>query len=273
MRVVAWNMKRGREATWRFLEELGPDIALLSEVGGIPKPVAAAFNVIEGTAVRKTGGPQAFRTALLARNEVLAATRLTSSRQWVDRELDRLARGHFPAASIHGSPRNLDVVSVYVPAWPVLEAAQLADLEDVDQVKGAKNPHVWGTDLLIDALAESDLSGSWLVGGDFNSCETLSSAGREFLARMSGLGLTDVLRASTGRLTPTFRHPRTKKVRNQIDHLFVTPALLGRLVKCEVGDADRVFGGRLSDHLPIIADFADEIQDPDPDDKDGPVAF
>jgi len=56
MRLVAWNMKSGREATWRFLEELGPDIALLSEVSGIPKLVSVAFNVIEGTAVRRTGG-------------------------------------------------------------------------------------------------------------------------------------------------------------------------------------------------------------------------
>ena len=45
------------------------------------------------------------------------------------------------------------------------------------------------------------------------------------------------------------------RIKHQIDHMFVTEALLSRLVTCKTGSQDRVFGSNLSDHLPVIADF------------------
>jgi len=73
---------------------------------------------------------------------------------------------------------------------------------------------------------------------------------------MTRSGYTECLRAWTGRLTPTFRNTADGAVRHQIDHLFVSGLLEKSLLKCEVGSAARVFNGGLSDHLPIIADFA-----------------
>ncbi len=74
---------------------------------------------------------------------------------------------------------------------------------------------------------------------------------------MNALGFYDCLRTFQGRLTPTFRSPRGGLVVHQLDHLYMTGALLGRLVGCDVGSAERVFGSipMLSDHLPIVADF------------------
>jgi exonuclease III len=40
-----------------------------------------------------------------------------------------------------------------------------------------------------------------------------------------------------------------------MDHLFVTKPLAGRLISCDTGPQEIVFGANLSDHLPLIADF------------------
>lgn len=79
---------------------------------------------------------------------------------------------------------------------------------------------------------------------------------REFLDRMRDLGLTEILRVSKGQLTPTYRNFKTGECRNQMDHLWVSADLAENLTSCEVGDARAVFDGGLSDHLPIIAEFA-----------------
>lgn len=67
----------------------------------------------------------------------------------------------------------------------------------------------------------------------------------------------DCLRMFKGKLTPTFRNPSGGKVIHQIDHFYVTPMLLSRLTRCDVGPAERGFESSpmLSDHLPIVADF------------------
>ena len=102
-----------------------------------------------------------------------------------------------------------------------------------------------------------------VVGGDFNSSETFDTLWRggprgnvEVMQRMNALGLRDCLRTFRGRLTPTFAHS-TGTLIHQLDHLYVTRRLLDRLVQCDVGSAERVFGTvpSLRDHLPIVADF------------------
>ena len=44
------------------------------------------------------------------------------------------------------------------------------------------------------------------------------------------------------------------RVIHQIDHMFLGQRVFSSVKRCHVGDTDRVFGGSLSDHLPIVAD-------------------
>ena len=55
---------------------------------------------------------------------------------------------------------------------------------------------------------------------------------------------------------PTFRRLNGGTVTAQIDYLWVTEILRSNLVACDTGPRQRVFEGGLSDHLPIVADFA-----------------
>jgi exonuclease III len=106
-----------------------------------------------------------------------------------------------------------------------------------------------------------DPSDQWVIAGDFNLSETFDlwrggpRGNREYLDRMEALGLHECLRLTKGMLTPTFRNPRDGKIQHQMDHLFVTAALSDRLVGCDVGLPEMVFDRRISDHLPIVADF------------------
>jgi endonuclease/exonuclease/phosphatase family metal-dependent hydrolase len=66
---------------------------------------------------------------------------------------------------------------------------------------------------------------------------------------------TECLSTAQARLVPTYRHT-DGSVKHQIDHVFVSADLAERLLLCSVGSPERVFAGGLSDHLPIVADFA-----------------
>jgi len=44
---------------------------------------------------------------------------------------------------------------------------------------------------------------------------------------------------------------------HQMDHLFASSGMAADLVSCSAGDHAKVFGGSLSNHLPIVADFRD----------------
>jgi len=126
------------------------------------------------------------------------------------------------------------------------------------------NKDVWIADVLLAGL--NDTLGTpetpLIVGGDFNLSETFDAwkggprGNREYLDRMCAFGLTECLRASRGQLTPTFRNASNRRVLHQMDHLFVSSSLAGRLADCKVGDPTRVFDEDLSDHLPVIADLA-----------------
>ena len=78
---------------------------------------------------------------------------------------------------------------------------------------------------------------------------------RRWLDRMRALGLVDCLRLQQGALTPTFRRPGARAPHCQIDYVFTTPALTQRLTHCATGDPEVILRGRLSDHLPVVAEF------------------
>jgi exonuclease III len=197
----------------------------------------------------------------LVKGQIGPPVPLRAARDWVESEL-RLFAGNLLARQItpDSGPR-MNVVSVYSPAWAV-DRARLKGM-DVSSVKLTLNRDVWVTDLLWASLLHINLNRRepWVVAGDFNLSETFDlwpggpRGNREFLDRMAALGLEECLRMTKGALTPTFRNLREGIIEHQMDHLFVTPALSERLIRCDVGPPEVVFDRRLSDHLPIVADF------------------
>jgi exonuclease III len=266
MRVVTWNCRKAsaQSGVWDYLHELAPDLALLQEVYGIPKHIESRYTAVQHSPVRKNGLPQQFTTIILVRGAVGNRIGLQGPAPWVDEELQRFA-GNLVGVELHPDHGpQLRVVCVYSPAWPV-DKKRLVGV-DMTAVRLMHNRDVWVGDLLWAALARNmpQPSDPWVIGGDFNLCETFDAwrggprGNREYLDRMNQLGLIDCLRYAQGALTPTFRTLGRGTITAQIDYLFVTDMLRARLVTCDTGSRQRVFEQGLSDHLPIIADFACE---------------
>jgi endonuclease/exonuclease/phosphatase family metal-dependent hydrolase len=182
----------------------------------------------------------------------------------VNTELKRFA-GNFIARKVKlSSGLRLRTINVYSSGWQ-LARERLAGF-DLARVRLKQSHDVWNADLLWAALSRMRPQASvpWIIGGDFNLCETrdFGPAGprgnREYLDRMERLGLTDCLRFAQNALTPTYRMPGKTKLTHQQDYLFVTDVVQSALQSCNVGQHVRVIDEGLSDHLPIIADFDDE---------------
>jgi exonuclease III len=247
-RIVTWNMRGAPDTSpaWQYFSELSPDIALLQEVGKVPGEIRDEFSVLDRPAVNKLGTAQRFRTAVLARYP-LEPIQLRNAE--VQAELDRYA-GNLVACRI-GCERPLMVTSVYSPAWPIDDLPSIR----LDYSMTKRTPKTWLTDLLASALIGLDL-----VGGDFNLSSTFNPMlNQQYLDRVASLGYVECLRTAQSRVTPTFRNPRGGRVIHQLDHLFVTTGLAPSLTACDVGSEDRVFGGGLSDHLPVVADFDESL--------------
>lgn len=269
-KVVTWNCRRAASASplWNYFAELSPDVALLQEVGAVPQTISREYDVRFRYAIGKTGRTQHFGTALLVRGEIGREIDLSSSRGWVRAELAHFS-GNLLAYNVTlASGETLIAVNIYSPAWPV-DRSRLEGV-DVKPVKLALNRNVWFADILFEALKHADIEPQerWLIGGDFNLCETFDSwkggprGNREYLDRMQSINLTECLRHTTGRLTPTFKKVSGGELVNQIDYLWATHALAANLRSCAVGDSQRVFGQKLSDHLPIVANFMYELSSP-----------
>lgn len=270
MRVISWNVHGSNEKSniWKFLSGLDADIVLLQEVVSIPQEITDKYNVLSRVAIYKTGKPQRFSTSVITKGEIVSEIILVSDYEWVNRELD-FFKGNFIGCIVQLPNQDLyNVVSVYSPAWPV-DKNRLVEI-DISQVKLKSNPDVWATEVLWVALKKAEPKGkNWIVGGDFNSSETFdidwqikngvkyglqSSGNKEILDRMVNLGFIECLRKSNNdKIIPTFKHS-SGEIAHQMDHLFVTERLISRLNNCVVGDQTIVFD-KLSDHLPIIADF------------------
>lgn len=266
MRILTWNMKgakASRQAAWEYLLELRPDIALLQEVGELPLWVARDFEHHAACAVRRDGTPQRFRSATLVRGRIGGDLSFPTGREWVRREMARF-RGNIPAHRLEPvSGPAIHAVNVYSPAWE-LDRSQFRDV-DTSGVRLTQQPQeVWLGDLLWSCLpaAMDGAPGLWVIAGDFNLSETFDASpsmrpgSGEYLQRMSGLGLVECLRHSAGRVVPTFRNADGGGVLHQLDHMFLNQPLAAALERAWAGDEARVFGGRLSDHLPIIAEFS-----------------
>jgi endonuclease/exonuclease/phosphatase family metal-dependent hydrolase len=254
-------------AAWDYFLENKPDVALLQEVAAIPVRVSEQFAFPSGPAMGRYGKPQKFSTAILVHGQVGPVIPIVGPLDWVNAELE-LFGGNLLARVVKPDKlQKLNVVSVHSPAWPV-DRARLAGL-DVSAVKLTQNPDVWVADLIWASLLHQPPAphDPWIIAGDFNTSETFDlwpggpRGNREYLDRMASLGLVECLRQAQGALTPTFRNPRRRAVKHQMDHLFTTRVLTDRLRSCDTGSREQVFGGGLSDHLPIIAEFSVEPQE------------
>jgi endonuclease/exonuclease/phosphatase family metal-dependent hydrolase len=249
---------------WELIRELAPDVALLQEVDGTPEFVSNTYQVVLAHPTGKAGRPQRFSTAILVRGTLEQPIHLASPWQWVNRELV-FFRGNLLAHQVTlEAGGEYRLLSVYSPAWPV-NPKRLTGV-DVDAVKLHHSSKLWVTELVWAALLDAriDEQPPWIIGGDFNTSETFDylwpggpHGNLEVLERMRALGLTECLRHKNGGPLPTFRNPRDGKLIHQIDHLFVPNRVATSLLSCTTADRNRVFGPSLSDHLPIVAEFAD----------------
>ncbi|MCD4666037.1 MAG: endonuclease/exonuclease/phosphatase family protein [Bacteroidales bacterium] len=264
MRVCTWNMRRAtksRDDLWEYFLEIDADIAFLQEVGSIPLSVSSHYSIMQRKALGKNGQSQRFYTAVLVRGSIDKPLNFSTSWNWVNEELRRFEGNLVSAEITLVSGKSFRLISVYSPAWPI-DRQRLKGI-DVSEVKLKNNPDIWLTEILWAVLSNEDLNElPWIVAGDLNSSITFDMlwnngprGNQEIQDRMSTLGFIECLRFSQGKLTPTFRNPRGGKVIHQMDHLFVSEHMTLQLLSCMTGDARRVFGNSLSDHLPIIAEF------------------
>jgi exonuclease III len=173
MRVVIWNIHGAKmsSSAWDYLLDLQPDIALLQEVGSSPESFTRALAGVCRTAISKNGKPQRFGTGVFVKGKIIEETKLSSSQEWINRELD-FFKGNLVSCRVQ--PTNyhpVTVVSVYSPAWAI--HADRLKAVDVSQISPKASGEVFCADTLWAGLQNGITDhDSWLVGGDFNSSET-----------------------------------------------------------------------------------------------------
>ena len=162
MRIITWNIHGANEKSnvWNFLSGLDADIIILQEVVSMPQEIHEKYNVLSRVAIYKTGKPQRFSTAVITKGKITNEIILSSDYEWLNRELD-FFKGNFIGCTVQFSNQEqLNVVSVYSPAWPV-NKDRLQGI-DVSQVKLKLNPDVWATEILWAALRK--LNQKTLIG-------------------------------------------------------------------------------------------------------------
>lgn len=135
MRTIAWNLRRATQGSqaWKLFLKYNPDLALLQEVGSIPRELHEEYDIVSKKAAARKSGTQTFSTAVFVRGEILGELSLTSPYDWVNRELERL-QGNFISCTVNlGNKGTFNVVSVHSPAWPIDE--NRLGGEDVSSVK------------------------------------------------------------------------------------------------------------------------------------------
>lgn len=264
-RVVTWNLHYANFSSlaWDYLLEINPDISFLQEVGMLPEKVSSRFSQYMLSAIKKDGTPQRFKTAILVKGCIEESLFLATPEDWITNELKRFKGNVVDRLVLPENGPIIKAISVHCPDW-VIKRDRIS-MYDLTGIILPTASDIWLADLLWASLKHMKLRANepWIIAGDFNLSETFDAwkvgkqSNRAYLQRMRELGLTECLRESQGQLTPTYRNvSRGNPVIHQMDHLFVTKVLADNLVTCYTGEKDIVFGKRLSDHLPIIADFA-----------------
>ncbi len=263
LKVLNWNVRRAKSDSkvWEIITQINPDILTLQEVVSIPYYIEKKYSFNIKKATTKSGNKQIFSTAVFAKRTISDLT-LNSKYDWINSELE-FFKGNLVSSTIEVKKNfRIKVISVYSPAWPV--SPQRLKGIDISKIKLKENPQLWCTEILWAALKniktlKNDL---WIVAGDFNSSITFDylwkggpSGNQEIVERLFKLGLVETLKFFKGELVPTYKNPKGGKVIHQIDHMYVTPTLLSRLVRSNIGNSYGIFEDLVSDHLPIISTF------------------
>ncbi len=277
MRVISWNMKgsRANRPVWEELNRLEPDIALLQEVGKFPDWMKSTeYEWVARNAIRANGKSQHFSTGIVVKGKILEEVTLRAKLDWANPILEFFSGNIVSCkAKLAESGKTINLVSVYSPAWSIESTVIGHHLDGVDlsKFKLNGNPWLWVTEILWLALQGIKLDGNdiWIVGGDFNSSPRFDQrqpngslfppmmrGTMHFLQRMKALGLGECLFEYNGKYIPTFKNARSKRIEDQLDHLFIQTQYLKALTNCGVGRPE-ILTDNLSDHLPIIADFND----------------
>lgn len=235
---------------------------ILQEVSSIPQDLISEYSWLSKKARSKGGGEQIFSTVILSRLGPLNGYLLSSSKDWIKKELI-FYLGNIMAGEITLPNINpIRIMSVYSPAWAINN--QRLNGTDISSVKLTYNENLFCTELVWATLQEEVLnsSASWIVAGDFNSSSTFDyvrgikpRGNQEIINRMNDIGMTECLYTYNGRLIPTFKNAKDGKVVHQMDHVYVSPFLFQSLRRCYVADSIGIFENNLSDHLPIISVF------------------
>lgn len=166
-------------------------------------------------------------------------------------------------AKLNLAERTILLVSAYSPAYLVpAENPRMGVNDRLESTRTTykKNGALWGMYLLWRWLTGEILPQSCVVGGDFNASllydRSWGEGHKEMLDRYAQAGLAECLRQfhPDPESTPTFKNTDGGAIIHQTDYLWATPDLAALLKSCSVGPRE-ILDRRLSDHLPIIAEF------------------
>ena len=255
--IVAWNINQCRKDVWPALDELDPDITLLTE--------AVIPDARRGVSFGRTEG-------LDQKSRPWSAAVVTTHPFTEPDHARPVFRGHpRPVAVRSARPGAWAVARVDVPVLGLTTAISLYGLLD-DISDTSMHRSISEVSPMID---DPDLGHMVVLGGDFNTGTQWKPRESRWqrrdvnvLDRLSALGLVDLIdrHRADGPLEgcpctfgPNCRHARTRRdprrpsIPYQTDYLFASRALAERLTKCEVFADDDWFA--LSDHAPIVATF------------------
>jgi len=100
MRIISWNVKRAnkyRDDVWGYRKVLGPDIALLQEVGSFPESVTSEFAILDRKANAWERRLMKFSTAMMVKGTIKSEIHFTTPWDWVNDELDNYTGNIIPA--------------------------------------------------------------------------------------------------------------------------------------------------------------------------------
>ena len=262
LKIITWNVQRAsrNDPLWDILIDFGPDIALLQEVTKFPDSFKAKYSTIHKFAARESGKPQTFGNAIAVKGEIVSEISLMSGFDWMD-EVIGFFEGNLLGAIVETSNgERLNILSAYSPAWAI-NRDKLKDI-DTTEIQLDNNEDVWGTEVLWCALRHTmpKYPELWIVGGDLNTSVLFDfgpegdRGNRLVLQRLTDLGMTECLREYQGKIIPTYKDPRGN-IDHQLDYLYVSNRLYQSIEVCEAGKQEEIFGKKISDHLPVVADF------------------
>jgi endonuclease/exonuclease/phosphatase family metal-dependent hydrolase len=228
MRLVSWNVCDAFRSKFGHLERLRPDIAVLQEV----RPDCLKFAALEGNSFW-IGDPGQKGLAAIAYNGwTLSEASFPASERWF-----------LPLRATNGSTR-VNVVAVWV-----------------DSAKDCVPPTLRAIEHLREFLAD----GPCVIAGDFNQSvhfDKGKGAGRRFasvLQLLESYGFGSVWHQTKGEAhgeetEATLFWTWNKERRFHIDFAFASEAI--SVEDVSLGSFEQYVSGRISDHVPLVVDFA-----------------